>query len=185
MQLNEKIISCRKKLGLSQNDLADLLDVSRQSVSKWETGESNPDLDKLKALAKAFDVSIDWLLDEEKDNEDKKVENKNNDYPEWLDKLPKNTIAMFKKYGWIYGVYSSIGGFIFIGFGILVRVMSTKFILGNSFHDDIGFGSQINSSSLEMFKIFSNIIIIVGAISAIFNLSLALILKIWGAKKEK
>ena len=40
MKLNEKIICCRKKAGLSQLDLADLLGVSRQSVSKWETGVS-------------------------------------------------------------------------------------------------------------------------------------------------
>ena len=40
MKLNEKIIYCRKKAGLSQLDLADLLGVSRQSVSKWETGVS-------------------------------------------------------------------------------------------------------------------------------------------------
>ena len=47
MKLNEKIIYCRKKAGLSQLDLADLLGVSRQSVSKWETGESNPEITKI------------------------------------------------------------------------------------------------------------------------------------------
>jgi len=40
MKLNERIISARKKLGMSQSDLADLLEVYRQTISKWETGDS-------------------------------------------------------------------------------------------------------------------------------------------------
>ena len=69
MKLSEKIIYCRKKAGLSQLDLADKLGVSRQSVSKWETGESNPDVTKIPLLAKEFGISADWLLSEDEPEE--------------------------------------------------------------------------------------------------------------------
>ena len=180
MKLSEKITLCRKKQGLSQSDLADLLDVSRQSVSKWETGETMPDTNKLVALSKALEVSIDWLLDESK--EKMEVED-NNDLPDWINKLPKNIVEMFKKYGWIYGVYSSIGGFVFVGIGVLVKVLARKFIT-TGFTYDV-YTNQINNSSLETFDIFSNVIILIGAIFVIFDLSLAIILKRWGSNKNQ
>ena len=62
MTLGEKIIDLRKKRGLSQEDLAITLGVSRQAVSKWETGEAKPDTDKVIALAEYFEVTTDWLL---------------------------------------------------------------------------------------------------------------------------
>ena len=65
MKLSEKIFNCRKKAGWSQEELASRLGVSRQAVSKWETGEAEPELGKLRLLAQVFDVSIDWLLSEE------------------------------------------------------------------------------------------------------------------------
>ena len=65
MSLSEKIQLCRKRAGLSQEALAEKLSVSRQAVSKWETGAAEPELSKLRALAAAFDVTADWLLSEE------------------------------------------------------------------------------------------------------------------------
>ena len=67
MKLNEKIFQCRKQSGLSQEELAERVGVSRQAVSKWELGTALPELDKLKLLAKTFGVSTDWLLDDEQD----------------------------------------------------------------------------------------------------------------------
>lgn len=64
MKLSEKILSLRTDMGLSQGDLAEKLDVSRQSVSKWETGQSVPDLDKIIKLADLFGVSVDELVRE-------------------------------------------------------------------------------------------------------------------------
>ena len=58
MILADKIITLRKKNGWSQEDLADLLEVSRQSVSKWETGSSVPELDKLVKLSGLFGVGL-------------------------------------------------------------------------------------------------------------------------------
>ena len=64
MSLSEKILSLRTQLGLSQEELAEKLAVSRQSVSKWETGQSVPDLDKLIKLADLFGISVDELVRE-------------------------------------------------------------------------------------------------------------------------
>ena len=64
MPLSEKILSLRTQMGLSQEDLAEKLGVSRQSVSKWETGQSVPDLDKLIKLADLFGISVDELVRE-------------------------------------------------------------------------------------------------------------------------
>lgn len=64
MSLSEKILSLRTGLGLSQEELAEKLEVSRQSVSKWETGQSVPDLDKLIKLADLFQISVDELVRE-------------------------------------------------------------------------------------------------------------------------
>ena len=86
--LSEKIINLRKSRGWSQEELAERLNVSRQSVSKWESGVSNPDLDKIVAMSTLFGVSTDYLLKdvtteekepirdfvrEDEDNKDEKV----------------------------------------------------------------------------------------------------------------
>ncbi|WP_051353663.1 helix-turn-helix domain-containing protein [Atopobium fossor] len=67
MILGEKIMSLRKRVGWSQEELAHELGVSRQSVSKWESSTSIPDIQKIMALAKLFDVSTDYLLRDELD----------------------------------------------------------------------------------------------------------------------
>lgn len=62
MSLSEKIVSLRRARGWSQEDLAEQLGVSRQSVSKWESAASVPELDKIIQLARIFDVTTDELL---------------------------------------------------------------------------------------------------------------------------
>ena len=62
MTLGERLIMLRSKAGLSQDDLAGRLGVSRQSVSKWENNVSVPDLDKLVKLSEVFGVSLDELV---------------------------------------------------------------------------------------------------------------------------
>ena len=62
MKLGNNIYLLRTRKGLSQGDLAEALDVSRQSVSKWETGGATPDLDKLLALCDLFGVTLDELV---------------------------------------------------------------------------------------------------------------------------
>lgn len=65
MILAEKIMNLRKKSGWSQEELADQLGISRQSVSKWESGASIPDLDKIIKMSDLFGVSTDYLLKDE------------------------------------------------------------------------------------------------------------------------
>lgn len=67
MKLAEKIQDLRKKNGLSQEQLADQLGISRQAISKWESEQSSPDIDKIVLLSEFFQVSTDYLLKEEKD----------------------------------------------------------------------------------------------------------------------
>ena len=70
MKIGEKIYSLRKKHNLSQEELANELNVSRQTVSKWEVGESCPDFDKIVPLCELFGISTEELL------RDKKIEEK-------------------------------------------------------------------------------------------------------------
>ena len=62
MILADKIIDLRKKAGWSQEELAEKLGVSRQSVSKWEGAQSIPDMNKILQLSDLFGVSTDYLL---------------------------------------------------------------------------------------------------------------------------
>lgn len=62
MEFKDKLLKLRKEQGLSQQELADQLHVSRQSVSKWELGESQPDINNIKILSDLFQVSADYLL---------------------------------------------------------------------------------------------------------------------------
>ena len=62
MEFNEKLQELRKHKGLTQEELAELLFVSRTAVSKWESGRGYPNIDSLKAIARFFGVTIDELL---------------------------------------------------------------------------------------------------------------------------
>lgn len=58
----DNILTMRKMRGMNQEELAEKLQVSRQTLSKWETGEAVPDIEKCRALAEIFDVSLDELV---------------------------------------------------------------------------------------------------------------------------
>jgi len=62
MEFNEKLQKLRKQKGLTQEELANALFVSRAAVSKWESGRGYPNIDSLKAMAKFFSVTVDDLL---------------------------------------------------------------------------------------------------------------------------
>ena len=59
MDFNEKLREYRKQSGLSQGKLAETLNVSRQAITKWESGNGMPDISNLKALSGVFNVSVD------------------------------------------------------------------------------------------------------------------------------
>ena len=63
MEIGKKIMDLRKKNGLSQEELAEKVGVARQTISKWELGETSPNPEQLKLLSKELNISIDELLD--------------------------------------------------------------------------------------------------------------------------
>lgn len=65
MKLSDKILTLRKKQGMSQEELAEKLNVSRQAVSRWEMGAAQPDASNLLQLSRLFGVSADYLLNDD------------------------------------------------------------------------------------------------------------------------
>ena len=65
MNISQKILLQRKKKGISPEDLDNALNVSRQAVSKWESSQSVPDMDKIVALSSYFNITTDYLLKDE------------------------------------------------------------------------------------------------------------------------
>lgn len=68
MTLHTKLVSLRKQKGLTQLDLATRLNVSRQAVSRWESGLAVPSTDNLKVLSNLYGVSLDYLLNDDAGN---------------------------------------------------------------------------------------------------------------------
>ena len=62
MEFHNKLYNLRKQKGLSQEELANRLNVSRQTISKWEVGDSTPDMEKLIAISDMFEISLDELV---------------------------------------------------------------------------------------------------------------------------
>ena len=62
MEFEKKLFELRKQKGISQEELADKLNISRQTLSKWELGNSTPDMEKLILLSDYFDISLDELV---------------------------------------------------------------------------------------------------------------------------
>lgn len=67
MTLNKKLACLRKKEGLSQAEVSEELDVSRQAVTKWETGASKPSIKNLQSLSTLYNVPLEYLLDDSKE----------------------------------------------------------------------------------------------------------------------
>ena len=77
--LSEKLYKLRKDSGFSQEQLAEQLGVSRQAVSKWESGTAIPESDKLIAISNYFGVSVDYLLKDDEENRIKTTNNKSDE----------------------------------------------------------------------------------------------------------
>ena len=71
MKFDEKLMSLRKAKGWSQEELANKIGVSRQTISKWESSQTIPDMNKLMELSKIFEISVDELINEENKDENK------------------------------------------------------------------------------------------------------------------
>ena len=118
MKLYEKITLYRKKNGLSQEELAEKIGVSRQAVSKRETGDALPEITKLKALAETFNVTVDFLLDDEKEEFSQQIDPQNfsaldryvDKIDDCVDNISNKSGTFLKKYGWISGILLIILG---------------------------------------------------------------------------
>ena len=96
MTFNEKLLSLRRKAGLSQEELAEKLDVSRQAVSRWENGETLPDAQNLLVLSDIFGVTTDYLLrdgteTEKSEEKEAPAPTVNNTY------IQKNSVSLFSQ----------------------------------------------------------------------------------------
>lgn len=85
MDLQTRLVSLRKQKGLTQLDLAEKLNVSRQAISRWEVGAAVPSTDNLKVLSELYGVSVDYLLNGKNDG------CKNNDSPAQKEQGPKSS----------------------------------------------------------------------------------------------
>ena len=102
MKIGEKIYSLRKKHNLSQEELANELNVSRQTVSKWEVGESCPDFDKIVPLCELFGISTEELL------RDKKIEEKTEEKQEKKVDIVKAVLICISIFFYFLAIISTI-----------------------------------------------------------------------------
>ena len=78
MKFNEKLAKLRKEALLSQEELADELEIDKETISSWELGESEPDEDQVEKLSEILDIPVKNLLNEEKDTEEKPKDKEKN-----------------------------------------------------------------------------------------------------------
>lgn len=107
MSIGDNIYKLRSSKNLSQGELADLLDVSRQSVSKWETDAAVPDLDKLMKLCDVFEVSLDEITGRKTNYEERKN----------INISKEKTSSSQKIIGYILFSFSLLLGFVTLVFG--------------------------------------------------------------------
>ena len=109
MEIGNKILELRKKNNLSQEELAEKVGVARQTISKWELGETAPDIKQAKHLANIFNVSVDELVDANSESIImKKVSN--------TERLAGIVIKMLKVFGIVLAVFVVVDIIAFIVF---------------------------------------------------------------------
>lgn len=148
MALSEKLYALRKKGGLSQEQLAEQLGVSRQAISKWESGKAVPESDTLVSISNFFNVSLDYLMKEDDLAESESGFSKNDEKP----------VANTGKEMRILGVVFCIGGIVCLIIWGLVSI----FIPSTS--NQISESSMITIDGNGIFLIICLIAIIAGAV---------------------
>ena len=188
MKLHEKIAWYRRRAKLSQEELAARVGVSRQAVSKWELGESTPEVSKLLALARAFGVTTDQLLSEEDPSpapEPTPEPSPEGGLPPAFGFLGR----MVRRWGWLAGVWLAlqgagvalVGGIARYAFGQMFRSVS---VLEDSFGgwDVYLEGVPVQSSGISgMGAVFLNIatvILVLGLLMAAAGIALAVFLRL-------
>ena len=89
MRFHEKLYSLRKAANMTQSDLAEKLNVSRQAVSRWEMGTAMPDVENLIVLSDLFSVTLDDLLKNKEDAPEEEIPGPEGKKPRYRDFLPK------------------------------------------------------------------------------------------------
>lgn len=120
MKFNEKLIMFRKEKGMSQENLGEKLDVTRQTISKWELGETTPEMDKLIRMSELFETTVDNLIKDKQieiDNKQKDINSSN------TQKLAGILIFIIKTFGILF-IISFI--FMIIGIVFFSNVKNTK-----------------------------------------------------------
>ena len=138
--LSEKLYKLRKNSGLSQEQLAEQLNVSRQAISKWESGTAVPESEKLIIISNYFGVSVDYLL---KDDEE--------------DKAKATVNVMEEKPKMIAGIIICIAGIISMVIWGLLSIFSPEA------SDQISDSSMITIDGNGIFLILCVVAIVVGA----------------------
>lgn len=188
MTLGERIAYYRKKAGYSQEGLAEQLNVSRQAISKWETGEATPDAERIIALAAALGISTDTLLlgkEESAANPYTEAETVRQPAPtpEWLDHLPRHIGRLFREKGYIAGYIVAaqglgvllVGLLARFGFGSILSMQKSAWSSVGSWGSIDGMGSM--SAAFRFPLIFADILCILGGIVIIGGVALAIIWK--------
>lgn len=125
MKLHEKITAYRKKCGLSQETLAEKIGVSRQAVSKWETGDALPEITKLKSLADCFGVTVDFLLDENTDEYQPQSNIQITGFDRFVvavGDLAEKFVLFLKMHSWIVGIVVILIGASITSRGIIALI---------------------------------------------------------------
>lgn len=115
MKLEEKILALRKQYGMSQEELAGKLNVSRQAISRWEMGTAQPDVSNILQLSKVFCVTTDYLLNDECEQEIHRSEK------ETGKGATKKTQQ--KKIGILILLFGLLGNFVIYIFSRFIKVM--------------------------------------------------------------
>ena len=152
MKLQEKITYCRKKAGLSQEALAEKMDVSRQAISKWETGDAVPEVGKLKLLATVFGVTTDWLLSEDEPPElgyTEAPQEKSAQTQPRRQNMKNNFSHYFKQYGWVLGIIPII-------LGVLMKIEGVVFLIASNAMVNT-FNESVSSMQNEFYSSLPNI----------------------------
>ena len=151
MALSENLYTLRRKSGLSQEQLAEQLNVSRQAISKWEAGQSIPESDKLLSISNYFNVSLDYLMKDETQDTISEKEQIN------------TSLQTGDRTRWLLGIVICIGG---IACLILWGLLS---ILNPAASNQLSESSMISIDGNGIFLILCIVAIVVGAILLLKN----------------
>lgn len=139
MELNERLAQLRKEHGLSQNDLADQLKVSRQAISRWEQGVAVPSSDNLIYLSRLYGITLDELIYGKEEIESKQAEEAEEiSVPEETDSTKTQTRPWSKKW-WVK-----------ILFGILILGLVVFFAVGEIGNGNVIHLRELTAESLDL-----------------------------------